>query len=113
VAAIEAGARKTRSARAVPLSTTALTILDQLSGVDGVKVFGLTSATLDALWRKARDRAMISDLHFHDTRGEALTRLSKKLDVMQLARVSGHKDLRILHAVYYRETVEDIARLLD
>lgn len=41
-----------------------------------------------------------------------MTRLSKKLDVMQLARVSGHRDLRILHSTYYRETAEDMARLL-
>ena len=52
-------------------------------------------------------------IHFHDTRAEALTRLSKKLDALRLAKISGHKDLRILLATYYRESAEDVARLLD
>lgn len=38
---------------------------------------------------------------------------SKRLDLMQLARVSGHRDLKLLHAVYYRESVEDMVGLLD
>ncbi|HHF5474929.1 TPA: tyrosine-type recombinase/integrase [Haemophilus influenzae] len=40
-------------------------------------------------------------LHFHDTRRKALTRLSKKVDVMTLAKISGHKDISILQNVYY------------
>ncbi|HHF6884897.1 tyrosine-type recombinase/integrase [Haemophilus influenzae] len=40
-------------------------------------------------------------MHFHDTRCEALTRLSKKVDVMTLAKISGHKDISILQNVYY------------
>ena len=35
------------------------------------------------------------------------------LDVMQLAKVSGHRDLRILQAVYYAPSVDDLADLLD
>ena len=71
--------------------------------------FSLTSASLDALFRKARDKLLIEDLHFHDTRGEALTRLSRRVDVMTLARISGHKDLRILMQHYYRESAAQIA----
>jgi integrase len=112
VAAMERGARKTRQARDVPLSREALRILGLLPR-SGEKVFSLDVATLDALFRKARARAMVEGLHFHDTRAEALTRLSKKLDLMQLARVSGHRDLRILYQTYYRESAEDIARRLD
>jgi integrase len=112
VAAIERGARKTRQARDVPLSREALRILGLLPR-SGETVFWLDVSTLDALFRKAKARAMVEGLHFHDTRAEALTRLSKKLDVMQLARVSGHRDLRILYHTYYREAVEDIARRID
>lgn len=113
VRAVTRGARKTKAARAVPLSGEARGILSKLAGISRESVFFLQSATLDALFRKAKARAMVEGLHFHDTRAEALTRLSKKLDVMQLARVSGHKDLRILHSTYYRESVEDMAKLLD
>ena len=55
---------------------------------------------------------MLADLHFHDTRAEALTRLSRKVDVLTLARISGHKDLRILSNVYYRESAAEIAERL-
>ena len=63
-------------------------------------------------WRKIKRRALCDDIHFHDSRATALTRLSQRLDVMQLARMSGHRDIKILYAVYYRETAEAIARLL-
>ena len=53
--------------------------------------------------------ALIEDLHFHDTRREALTRLSKVFDVMELARISGHRDLRVLQNVYYAPSVKDLA----
>lgn len=41
----------------------------------------------------------------------AATRLSRKLNTLQLARMLGIKDPRIL-MVYYNETAEDIARRL-
>jgi integrase len=73
----------------------------------------LSTSTLDALFRKAKARALVEDLHFHDTRREALTRLSKVFDVMELARVSGHRDLRVLQNVYYAPAIGDLAAKLD
>ena len=52
---------------------------------------------------------MLQDLHFHDSRADALTRLSRRMDVMRLARISGHRDLRQLLQTYYRETAADVA----
>ena len=51
--------------------------------------------------------------NFHDTRREALTRLSKKVDVMTLAKISGHKDISILQNVYYAPDMAEVAELLD
>lgn len=99
---------KTGTARTVPLSSEAVRILEQV-GCD----FKIEAGLLSALFRKAVKRAMIDDLHFHDTRREALTRLSEKLNVMELAKVSGHKDLRILQNVYYEPKAEDLAKKLD
>jgi len=65
------------------------------------------------VFRRARDNCGIQDLHFHDTRREALTRLSKKVPVEVLAKISGHRDLRILLNVYYRPDMADIAKMLD
>lgn len=109
----EIGAGKTAAARRdVPLSTEALRILDQLEKIGGDPVFGITSTTvLDALFRKAKARALIEDLHFHDTRHEAITRLAKRLDVLELARAVGHRDLRQL-MTYYNETAAQLAEKL-
>jgi integrase len=95
--------------REVPLSRHALRLLaPSLPGA----VFSLTSASLDALFRKATRSLLIDDLHFHDARANALTRFAGRVDVMQLARISGHKDLRILMEHYYRVTPADIAARL-
>ena len=73
----------------------------------------IDSLQVDALFRKAKKKALIGDLHFHDTRREATTRLAKILDVMELARITGHTELRILQAAYYAPKVEDLASKLD
>ena len=97
--------------RDVPLSEEAIRIIEQVKSVtESVNtVFNLNTAQIDALFRKAKSRAMIEDLHFHDTRSTAITRLSKKVDILTLARISGHRDLKML-MIYYRESMEDIAK---
>ena len=105
-------------ARTVPLSSAAVKILRLLEGVrgdDGISVFQLKSASHDAIFRKMKDLAGLADqdLHFHDTRREALSRLAKKVDVMTLAKISGHRDIKILLNTYYAPDMTDVAGLLD
>jgi len=102
---------KNGTARDVPLSSEAVRLLRALPEAD--PVFGLTSARLDALFRKVRDKAGVVGLHFHDSRACAIGRLSKKLDVLDLAKMVGHTDLRMLISVYYRESAADLAQRLD
>lgn len=97
---------KNGSSRDVPLSSEAVRIL-RLCDCD----LGLSPPQLDANFRKYRGICGIEDLHFHDTRHHAITQLSKKLDVLALARMVGHSDIRQLQT-YYNESAEDIARLL-
>lgn len=99
--------------RDVPLTREAVRIIEQMEGVDQESVFLVNSRQLDALFRKGRDRAMVNDLHFHDSRREALTRLAPKMDVLQLARISGHRDLRVLQNTYYSPDVMELVDLLD
>ena len=97
--------------RDVPLSQEAVRIINQVR-IDGAEsIFCLTENQLDKLFQIAKRRAVITDLHFHDTRAEAITRLSKKVDILTLAKISGHRDLKILQG-YYRETAADIAKRL-
>jgi len=102
---------KNGTGRKVPLSSAAVALLEQLPVTPG-PLFQLTSAQLDALFRKVRDKAAIDNLRFHDSRHEAVTRLARKMDVLSLARVVGHKDIRML-MVYYNETAEELADRLD
>lgn len=95
--------------RAVPLSKRAIDLLKFLP--EGDTLFGVSASSLDALFRKARDRCEIKELHFHDTRHEAITRLAKKIGVLDLARMVGHKNLNQLQ-IYYNESAHNIAKLL-
>ena len=95
-------------ARVVPLSAEAVRLINQMDR-ESSRVFNLSASQIDSLFRKAKVRALIEDLHFHDTRAEAITRLSAKVDILTLARISGHRDLRQLQ-VYYRESMEDVAK---
>lgn len=101
---------KNGRARSVPLSSEAVRLLQALPRAD--PVFGLSSSQLDVLWRKLRDRAGVVGLTFHDSRHSGITMLAKKLDVLSLARMVGHSDIRML-SVYFNETAEDMAKRLD
>lgn len=98
---------KNGDARDVPLSPRAREILAALPK-DRSTCFDLDPATRDVLFRRARDAAGIPDLHFHDSRAEAIWRLSKRLDVMELSRMTGHRDLRSL-MLYYQTTADELA----
>lgn len=102
---------KNGRARDVPMTSEAVAMLRQLPERD--PVFGLSTQQLDALFRKIRDKAAVEGLRFHDARAWALTKLARRVDVMTLAKISGHRDLKLLLNVYYRETAADIAGRLD
>jgi len=74
------------------------------------KPFVVQPKEASVLFSTLTDRLMIDGLTYHDSRATALTHLAKKVDVMVLARVSRHRDISLLHRVYYRATAEEIAR---
>ncbi|GAB2886096.1 site-specific integrase [Paraburkholderia jirisanensis] len=100
----------TKQPRRIPLPRAALRLLKPVA--HRKQCFTVSAESMDALFRKAKKALLIEDLHFHDSRGEALTRLAKKVDVMTLSRISGIKDLELLMDHYYRETTEQIAARL-
>ena len=72
----------------------------------------LNYRALKSGWRRACSRAGTIDLRFHDLRHEATSRLFEKgLDVMGVAAITGHKDLRMPQRYTYLR-VEDLARKL-
>lgn len=104
---------KNGHSRDVPLSKKAITLLEQLKNLDLKSVFDLDADSLSTMFRRACRVCEISDLHFHDSRREALTRMSKKVAVMDLAKISGHRDIKILLNTYYAPDAANLADLLD
>jgi integrase len=70
--------------------------------------FTVSSASLDALFRKARSQCGLSGFTFHDSRATAVTLLARKVDVLTLARITGHRNIDQLQT-YYREADAAIA----
>jgi integrase len=93
--------------REIPLTKAAVRLLRPRMGRGNL--FAVKAKSLDAMFRKATRALLLRDIHFHDSRAEALTRLARRVDVMTLARISGHKDLQLLLTTYYRESTADIA----
>lgn len=107
---------KNGTARDVPLTHEAVRVLQALQSAPGAaqdaRCLRLTVQQLDVLFRKLKARALIEGATFHDSRATAITRLATRLDILALARMIGHRDLRSLQ-VYYRESAEEIARRLN
>lgn len=103
---------KNGESRTVPLSTAAVHVLAGLPRhISGV-VIPVKFFTLDAAFKRARKRAGLDDVRFHDLRRTAITRMAEKLpNVIELAAVSGHKSLMVLKR-YYRPTASELARKL-
>lgn len=103
---------KNGESRTVPLSTVAVQVLADLPRhISGV-VIPVKFFTLDAAFKRARKRAGLDDVRFHDLRRTAITRMAEKLpNVIELAAVSGHKSLMVLKR-YYRPTAAELAQKL-
>jgi integrase len=95
--------------RDVPITRQAARLLSVLHRPGAL--FGVPAGSRDALFRKARDQVMARGLTFHDSRATALTLLARRVDILTLARISGHADIRQLQA-YYRESDRAIAARL-
>jgi len=103
---------KNGDSRTVPLSSVAIQVLASLPRhISGV-VIPVKFFTLDAAFKRARKRAGLDDVRFHDLRRTAITRMAEKLpNVIELAAVSGHKSLMVLKR-YYRPTAMELAKKL-
>lgn len=125
---------KNGDARDVPLSTAATDVLKKLqskrASIGRGRVFGTTESAMKqaferavasarktyaeecAASRRRPDPRMLTDLHFHDLRHEATSRLAAKLpNLIELASVTGHRDLRSLKR-YYHPKATDLAKKL-
>jgi integrase len=95
--------------RDVPLTPTAVRVLQMLDGWSGDTLLGIKAQTLDAFFRRARDKAGLSGFRFHDARHTAATRLAQRLHVLDLCRVFGWKSTT-RSLTYYNASASDIAK---
>ena len=82
--------------RRVPLTKRCVRLLQKVPQVHE-KVFPITANCLRPAWGRARAKADIKDLRFHDLRHEAISRFFEMgMTVPEVALISGHKDVRQL-----------------
>jgi integrase len=84
--------------RSVPLSKQAIQVLQALPR-DAEAIFPITANALQiAFFRRILRKAQIEDLHFHDLRHEAISRLaeSNEYSLIDLQAITGHRDVRML-----------------
>jgi len=105
---------KNGTKRDVPLSLRARDALIRLGVQSRGKVFNYTSRGIKSTWRFMRIKLAIEDLHFHDLRHEAVSRLFEMgtLDVMEIAAISGHKSLSMLKR-YTHLSAQKLVRKLE
>lgn len=99
---------KNGTKRDVPLSTRAKVLVNKLHPSNTGKMLDFNQRSCGQIFRRAVKLCGIEDLTFHDTRHESLTRLARKLDLLDLARMVGHRDPRSL-MIYYNATATEIA----
>ena len=115
---------KNGEARKVPLSSQAVEVLqerqhalelhpqDRLPQSHGL-IFPTSSNAIRLAWNKARRKAGIEDLRFHDLRHEAISRFFELgLTLLEVRAISGHRDLRML-GHYTHLHAENIAQRLN
>lgn len=99
---------KNGEARTVPLSKKAICLLKALPVQPG-QVFETTAYAIRMAFGRALLRAEIDDFRFHDLRHEATSRFFEKgLNVVEVASITGHKDLKML-SNYTHLKAEDLA----
>ncbi|EHC5911056.1 tyrosine-type recombinase/integrase, partial [Salmonella enterica subsp. enterica serovar Eastbourne] len=81
----------------------------QLSGT----VFHYKSTGFKSAWRVALQKLKIENLHFHDLRHEAISRLFElgTLNVMEVAAISGHKSLNMLKRYTHLRAYQLVSKL--
>lgn len=125
---IPASATKTKKGRVIALNDQARSILSLVCSLGHEpSIWNLTDGVRDTIWRRIRDRADLGPvidsegreiqegLHFHDGRATFCTWAASpgedgapRLDVLSLARQTGHQNLKMLMR-YYRPDIASFA----
>lgn len=104
---------KNGESRDVPLSRRAREILTALPCSTSERVFPLSAQAAKRAFVRATERAHLANLHFHDLRHEAISRMAPLIrDSLTLSKITGHKSTRMLGR-YFHPRADYLADLLD
>lgn len=104
---------KTYTARKIPLTNKAVSLLHSMTAYPDNKYFNIKADSVSQAFKRACNKADITNLRFHDLRHEATTRFFEYgLNVMEVATITGHKDLRMLKR-YTHLKAETIAHKIN
>ena len=110
---------KTDTPRTIPLSSMAVVSLKEQISISGnitpireTPLFSLLPDSLSQAFRRLCRRLDIQNLHFHDLRHEATSRLFEKgLNPVEVATITGHKDTRMLMRYTHLRAEDLVGRL--
>jgi len=98
--------------RYVPLSCKAIELLSSTKQSNNL-VFPVSSNAVRLSWERLKRKANVNNLRFHDLRHEATSRLFEKgLSIMEVASITGHKDIRMLRTYTHLQT-NNLVKKLD
>lgn len=95
------GDTKNGEGKMVPLSAAALEAWSE--------PITITAGSISSMFAGLCKDVKIKGKTFHDYKHTAMTRLSKKLDPWELAKMSGNKDMNLILRVYYNQDPEKTA----
>lgn len=98
--------------RSVPLTEAAMNMLAKQSFDPSAPIFQVSYSAVRQAWRRLTIKAGIIDLHFHDLRHEAISRLLEHgLTLPEIGAISGHRDTRTLLRYAHPDTKQIIRKL--
>lgn len=105
---------KNGDSRNVPLSAEAKRLLSLIPDEQEI-IVPAKEKSFRRTWHRVRDEIGLSEINFHDTRHEAITRMvrDKGLPVEILAKITGHKTLNVLLNVYYNPDAQDLVAMFN
>lgn len=105
---------KNGTQRDVPLSLRCRDEIVSLGVQEQGRLFTYTSAGFKSSWRTLILTLKIQDLHFHDLRHEAISRLFElgTMDSIEIAAISGHKSMSMLKR-YTHLKAQKLVKKLD
>jgi len=105
---------KTGVERKIPLTPRAIEILGSLPRHIKGRVFPVSLNNFQRAWRSITRNAEIKDLHWHDLRREAISRLMESgLSISECQMFSGHKTMSLMLKTYTNHNPSLVAKKLN